>query len=185
MISWRTEDSRVWLLVLCLQGRFIYHFTCWFWSSLHQFNSLNTGKSSVDWHGASWLIGTGCLLTVDRSRRFPCQFDVWTIKKNFSLFFNPSYEGAFWANLQQTDETWFFSNACRGSTPASLASIALAVYLAVEHYRSTGGVNEAFKSNKLLPTLAILALVVIPILFFAQGVYYWCVLVERRTESLY
>ncbi|BBN06909.1 hypothetical protein MPTK1_3g24880 [Marchantia polymorpha subsp. ruderalis] len=60
----------------------------------------------------------------------------------------------------------------RGSTPASLASIALAVYLAVEHYRSTGGVNEAFKSNKLLPTLAILALVVIPILFFAQGVYY-------------
>ncbi|KAG6551249.1 hypothetical protein Mapa_007175 [Marchantia paleacea] len=60
----------------------------------------------------------------------------------------------------------------RGSTPAALASIVLAVYLAVEHYRSTGGVNEAFKSNKLLPTLAILALVLIPVLFFAQGVYY-------------
>lgn len=57
----------------------------------------------------------------------------------------------------------------RGSTPAAIATLALAAYLGYEHFKSSGSVKGAFQSEKIFPSVAIIILVIIPILYLVNG----------------
>lgn len=58
----------------------------------------------------------------------------------------------------------------RGSIPAAIATLAGAAYLSYEHYRSSGTVKGAFEGEKIFPSIALIILLVIPILYLVNGV---------------
>lgn len=58
----------------------------------------------------------------------------------------------------------------RGTVPAAVATLAIAGYLAYEHYKTTGSVKATFQGEKIFPSIALIILVVIPILYLVNGV---------------
>jgi hypothetical protein len=60
----------------------------------------------------------------------------------------------------------------RGSTPAAIVTLAIAAFLGYKHFESSGSLEGTFKGEKIFPSIAIIILVVIPILYLVNGLYY-------------
>eukprot|EP00246_Nothoceros_aenigmaticus_P013972 TRINITY_DN5106_c0_g1_i1.p1 TRINITY_DN5106_c0_g1~~TRINITY_DN5106_c0_g1_i1.p1 ORF type:complete len:236 (-),score=13.15 TRINITY_DN5106_c0_g1_i1:282-989(-) len=60
----------------------------------------------------------------------------------------------------------------RGQPAAAVVSLVIASILAYQHFsRSGGGVSGAFQKTTVLPSLAVIFVLLVPIIFFLQGVY--------------
>jgi hypothetical protein len=60
----------------------------------------------------------------------------------------------------------------RGTTPAAIATLAVSAFVAYKHFSQTESLKGAFKGEKILPSIASVVLVLVPILFLVNGVYY-------------
>ncbi|CAM6109511.1 unnamed protein product [Calypogeia fissa] len=59
----------------------------------------------------------------------------------------------------------------RGSTPSAVATLALAAYLGYEHFKASGTVRGAFENEKIFPSIAIIILMIIPVVYLVNGIY--------------